>query len=68
MRNETKQVCYGILYGAGMTQLADVLQISVLEARDIQRSFNDMFPGIARFIANTKAFCRKRGNWWEQDL
>lgn len=45
-RNETKQICYGIIYGMGTKSLADALKCTEQDAQDLSESFHKTYPGI----------------------
>lgn len=49
-RRHAKTVNFGIIYGMSDWGLADELQISVKEAKDIIKSFNDEFPEIKNYF------------------
>ena len=51
-RRKAKTVNFGIVYGISDWGLADQLEISVYEARDIISSFYNSFPEIATFFQN----------------
>lgn len=46
VRNGTKQICYGIIYGMGMKSLADSLKCSEQEATMLSEQFHASYPGI----------------------
>lgn len=46
MRNDTKQLCYGIIYGMGIQSLAASLKCSVEDAEQLHESFHKTYPGI----------------------
>lgn len=46
VRNGTKQICYGIIYGMGMKSLADNLRCSEQEATMLSEQFHASYPGI----------------------
>lgn len=45
-RNNTKQICYGIIYGMGTKSMADNLKCSEDDARTHLESFHATYPGI----------------------
>lgn len=49
MRNNTKQICYGIIYGMGITSLAIAMGCDEEEAQSLYESFHQTYPGI-RYI------------------
>lgn len=46
LRNATKALVFGILYGMGPNKLADKLGITIDEARDIIRKYFEIFPKV----------------------
>lgn len=49
MRNDTKQICYGIIYGMGIKSLAATMKCNEEEAQSLHESFHQTYPGI-RYI------------------
>lgn len=46
MRNNTKQICYGIIYGMGVKSLAVAMNCDEEEAQSLHESFHQTYPGI----------------------
>lgn len=46
LRNGTKQICYGIVYGMGMKSLAESLKCTEQEAKLVAEQFHAAYPGI----------------------
>lgn len=46
MRNNAKQICYGIIYGMGIKSLAATLKCDVEQAEILHESFHKTYPGI----------------------
>lgn len=46
MRNNTKQICYGIIYGMGVKSLAVAMNCHEEEAQSLHESFHFTYPGI----------------------
>lgn len=46
MRNDTKQICYGIIYGMGVKSLAVTLKCGEEEAQSLHESFHQTYPSI----------------------
>lgn len=46
MRNDTKQICYGIIYGMGVKSLATNMKCDEDEAQLLHESFHQTYPGI----------------------
>lgn len=45
MRQKSKQLCYGIIYGMGPNTLAEELKVSSEEAEKYIASFKQVYPG-----------------------
>lgn len=58
-RQQTKQLCYGMLYGLGVERLADSLQLSAAQARTLKTSFLASFATLHRFIERLKGQARR---------
>ena len=50
LRNGTKQICYGIVYGMGMKSLAESLKCTEQEAILVSEQFHAAYPGIRYVI------------------
>uniref|UniRef100_B3P470 DNA polymerase theta n=1 Tax=Drosophila erecta TaxID=7220 RepID=B3P470_DROER len=61
LRNSTKQVCYGIVYGMGMRSLAESLNCSEEEARLISEQFHQAYTGIREYTMRVVKFARNQG-------
>ena len=46
LRNGTKQICYGIIYGMGIRSLAEALKCTEQEAKLVCEQFHAAYPGI----------------------
>lgn len=46
LRDGTKQICYGIVYGMGVRSLADALKCKEQEATSLSQQFHLTYPGI----------------------
>lgn len=46
MRNNTKQICYGIIYGMGIKSLALAMNCDEEEAQLLHEAFHQTYPGI----------------------
>jgi len=53
-RERTKVCCYAIVYGSGVGNLAESLEVSKEQAAEIMRSFREEFPGIFAWIEQQK--------------
>lgn len=52
MRQHTKQLCYGMIYGMGVKSLAETLCVSEPEAQEFLESFMSTYPGIYKWLNN----------------
>lgn len=46
LRNGTKQICYGIIYGMGIKFLAESLKCEIDDATSLLEQFHIAYPGI----------------------
>jgi DNA polymerase-1 len=60
-RTLTKQVCYALIYGAGPALVAQQAGVSEDAAQKMMEDFLRRYLGVKRFIAQTKAACRRCG-------
>lgn len=61
VRDQTKRLVYGILYGMGANTLAEQLKCTPAEAAEKIQSFKSSFPGVASWLHEAVAYCRKKG-------
>ncbi|XP_050523380.1 DNA polymerase theta [Daktulosphaira vitifoliae] len=61
LRQKTKQVCYGILYGMGAITLSETLDISEDEAHKLISEFKSTFSDINKFFTDCIIQCRTLG-------
>ncbi|XP_077294187.1 DNA polymerase theta [Arctopsyche grandis] len=61
LRQKTKQMCYGIIYGMGVRSLAQNLDVGELEADVFMRTFHSAYPGIKTFVNLTIESCKRLG-------
>ncbi|KAH8258272.1 hypothetical protein KR038_009069 [Drosophila bunnanda] len=61
MRNGTKQICYGIVYGMGMRSLAESLKCTEQEAQMVSEQFHQAYPGIRTYTQKVVKFARNNG-------
>ncbi|XP_016961333.1 DNA polymerase theta [Drosophila biarmipes] len=61
LRNGTKQICYGIVYGMGMRALAESLKCSEQEARMVSEQFHQAYKGIREHTQKVVKFARNNG-------
>lgn len=45
-RKETKNIAFGLLYGMGLASLAELLGVSMDQAKRLKKAYLDTFPGI----------------------
>lgn len=55
-RNDTKQICYGIIYGMGVRSLAEKMSCDETDAQEQQDAFLKCYPGIRYFISEVVSF------------
>lgn len=61
LRNDTKQMCYGIIYGMGVRSLAATLRVDEAKAEKRIEEFHATYPGIRRFIEKVLKSAEKTG-------
>jgi DNA polymerase-1 len=61
MRRKAKEVNFGIMYGIGPFGLANRLEISQAEAREIIQRYFERFPKVKEYINETITEARKKG-------
>lgn len=61
MRRKAKEVNFGIMYGIGPFGLANRLEISQTEAKEIIAKYFERFPGVKQYINDTIAGARAKG-------
>ncbi|XP_037810645.1 DNA polymerase theta isoform X2 [Lucilia sericata] len=61
LRNGTKQICYGIVYGMGMRALAEGLKCTEQEAKLVSEQFHAAYPGIRAYTEKVVKFARNNG-------
>uniref|UniRef100_A0A0K8V363 DNA polymerase theta n=2 Tax=Bactrocera latifrons TaxID=174628 RepID=A0A0K8V363_BACLA len=61
LRDGTKQICYGIVYGMGMRSLADALKCTEQEATSLSQQFHLAYPGIRAYTDKVVKFARNNG-------
>ncbi|XP_055376820.1 DNA polymerase theta isoform X2 [Condylostylus longicornis] len=61
LRNGTKQICYGIVYGLGIKALSENLKCTEEEASTMLEQFHTTFPGIRAYINKVIKFARQCG-------
>uniref|UniRef100_A0A1I8PUM1 DNA-directed DNA polymerase n=1 Tax=Stomoxys calcitrans TaxID=35570 RepID=A0A1I8PUM1_STOCA len=61
IRNGTKQICYGIVYGMGLRSLAEGLKCTEQEAKFVSEQFHAAYPGIRTYIDKVVKFAKNNG-------
>ncbi|XP_017968668.1 DNA polymerase theta isoform X1 [Drosophila navojoa] len=61
LRNGTKQICYGIVYGMGMRSLSEALKCTEQEAQMITEQFHLAYTGIKAYTMKVVKFARNNG-------
>ncbi|XP_003248103.1 DNA polymerase theta isoform X1 [Acyrthosiphon pisum] len=61
LRQKTKQVCYGMLYGMGTVTLSETLNITQDEAHKLISEFKRTFPGVNKYFNECVLQCRSMG-------
>ena len=61
LRRRAKVVNFGIIYGISGFGLAKQLSISNHEANNFIKKYFDKFPGIKKYMEDTKVLCRDQG-------
>ncbi|KAG8296611.1 hypothetical protein J6590_053580 [Homalodisca vitripennis] len=61
VRQHTKQLCYGLVYGMGLRTLAEEMSVEEPQAAEMVERFHRTYPGIQSYIARCVEQCRARG-------
>lgn len=61
MRQHTKQLCYGMIYGMGIKSLAENLSVDEIKAKEFLESFMSAYPGISTWLNNVVEEARESG-------
>ncbi|KAM9319608.1 DNA polymerase theta [Gastrophryne carolinensis] len=61
MRQQAKQICYGIIYGMGARSLGEQMGIDENDAASYIESFKARYSGIQRFLKETVKSCASKG-------
>ncbi|XP_064489901.1 DNA polymerase theta-like isoform X2 [Ornithodoros turicata] len=61
LRQQAKQVCYGIVYGRGCSSLAEELGMDRVDAEKLVADFRRTFPGAYSYTEKVKEQCRSCG-------
>ena len=60
-RQQTKQLCYGMIYGIGGKALAEQLSVTEEEALGFMETFKGKYPAMQQFITSTLTLCSEKG-------
>ncbi|XP_064375835.1 DNA polymerase theta isoform X3 [Dromaius novaehollandiae] len=61
VRQQAKQICYGIIYGIGAKSLGEQMGIDENEAANYIESFKSRYTGIQKFLRETVRSCKRDG-------
>ncbi|XP_067402091.1 DNA polymerase theta [Emydura macquarii macquarii] len=61
IRQQAKQICYGIIYGIGAKSLGEQMGIAENDAACYIESFKSRYPGIQKFLRETVKKCSRDG-------
>jgi DNA polymerase theta len=60
-RQDTKQICYGMIYGIGAKALGEQMGVTDKEASQFMETFKSKYPTVKKFISSTIQGCKDRG-------
>lgn len=61
LRNQTKTLCYGVIYGMGMKSLAEQMGVEENEAKKLIEEFHATYPGIRLYTEKVISKTRELG-------
>uniref|UniRef100_A0A670ZD39 DNA polymerase theta n=1 Tax=Pseudonaja textilis TaxID=8673 RepID=A0A670ZD39_PSETE len=61
LRQQAKQICYGIIYGIGAKSLGEQMGVQENDALCFIESFKSRYPGIQKFLKETVKKCTQDG-------
>ncbi|KAM6474903.1 DNA polymerase theta isoform 1-T1 [Liasis olivaceus] len=61
LRQQAKQICYGIIYGIGAKSLGEQMGVQETDALCFIESFKSRYPGIQKFLKETAKKCSQDG-------
>lgn len=59
LRQQAKQICYGVIYGMGTKTLSEQLSIPEEVALEFTESFHNKYPGIKKYIQKVIEKCKQ---------
>ena len=62
MRQQAKQIVYGVIYGIGDKSLADQLGVDTMEAMMFMEKFKSKYSGVRTFLQDSVVSARKTGH------
>ncbi|XP_060619374.2 DNA polymerase theta [Anolis sagrei] len=61
LRQQAKQICYGMIYGIGAKSLGEQMGVDEKDASSYIESFKSRYPGIQKFLRETVKKCSQDG-------
>ncbi|XP_038613775.1 DNA polymerase theta [Tachyglossus aculeatus] len=61
LRQQAKQICYGIIYGMGAKALGEQMGLAERDAASYMETFKGRYPGVQRFLQDTVRRCGRDG-------
>lgn len=61
LRQQAKQICYGIIYGMGSKALSEELNIEECQASEFMETFRNAYPSVKNYIKKIVEDCREKG-------
>uniref|UniRef100_A0A8D2IKD5 DNA polymerase theta n=1 Tax=Varanus komodoensis TaxID=61221 RepID=A0A8D2IKD5_VARKO len=61
LRQQAKQICYGIIYGIGAKSLGEQMGVEETDALYYIESFKSRYPGVQKFLRETVQKCSQNG-------
>ncbi|KAH0628689.1 hypothetical protein JD844_010112 [Phrynosoma platyrhinos] len=61
LRQQAKQICYGMIYGIGAKSLGEQMGVEETDASHYIESFKSRYPGIQKFLRETVKKCNQDG-------
>ena len=61
LRKLSKAICLGIVYGKGVTAIAEDLHVTKEKAQEIKDSVLEAFPKLKQYLEDVVVFCKQHG-------